>query len=722
MISATAVLHDPLWFFLNKKTGWRSSALENPGINPLCGCLQLNKLPAQRRTLLEDSGSLGGLTPPQNVALGRDGSIFLLDRPSCVLKRFDPCECEFKAVPYTGGTGRGSRQFSDPHGIGIYSGDLFVCDTGNNRVSVFSLRGFVLRDLLSPPVDEDSPSGQAWQPRAIAFDARGVAYIAADGCIYRHTSLGRWLKPYKGFGEITNLAVDRFNRLYIVEKGAKDVKMLAPDGLFLSSVSYPEEVTHNFPPIPFSVDEQGNLLLKDLCSPKADGADYEGFFDLEGNPAPKEPGKKVPTFEKAGCYISQSLDSMIYECQWHRIVLTGEVPQGSYLTVSTYTAGVDLPDKYIADLPPDAWDTREPVFAFDKGAWDGLVLSGAGRYLWLKVQLEGDGLVTPSLESVRIEFPRVSLRRYLPAVFGEDPHSADFTDRFLGIFDTTLRSVEEKIDNQALYFDPLSTPVEPDPESGIDFLSWFASWIGVSFDQQWTIPKRRRFLKMAAGFYKLRGTREGLWRQLLLLLNMGPGVNHCPYDRTKTACPRTPCNETAGGSPCAWEPPPIILEHFQLRRWLFVGAGGLGDQAVLWGKRIVNRSQLDSNAQADRSQLVTSQDPYRDPFHVFAHKFSIFVPASFGRVAARRKSLEKLINSEKPAHTICQIEYVEPRFRIGFQSMIGYDSVIGRYPEGVPLGETVLGSASVVGAADGHRGPLLAVGKEARVGTTTKLD
>jgi phage tail-like protein len=343
--------------------------------------------------------------------------------------------------------------------------------------------------------------------------------------------------------------------------------------------------------------------------------------------------------------------------------------------------------------------------------------------LWFRLELKGNGRVTPILERIVIEFPRISLRRFLPAVFGMEPVSADFTDRFLGIFDTTLRSVEEKIDKLARYFDPLSTPAERDPKTGVDFLSWLASWIGLSLDRHWPEAKRRQFLKRAGKLYDLRGTRQGLWRQLLLILDMEADRNCCQNDQPKTCCRPGPANcAPAVKLPCAWQPPPLILEHYQLRRWLFLGAGRLGDQAVLWGKRIVNRSQLNEGAQVGHSQLKTTQDPYRDPFHVYAHKFTVFVPVRYRCSEQLRKSLENLLKSESPAYTDYQLEYVEPRFRIGFQSMIGFDSVIGRLPQGVTLNETILGRASVLSAPPHKQGgPSFEIGREARIGTTTKL-
>jgi hypothetical protein len=166
----------------------------------------------------------------------------------------------------------------------------------------------------------------------------------------------------------------------------------------------------------------------------------------------------------------------------------------------------------------------------------------------------------------------------------------------------------------------------------------------------------------------------------------------------------------------------MILEHYRLRRWLYVGHGRLGDEAVLWGQAIAARSQLGESAQVDRTRLIATPDPLHDPFGVFAHTFSVFVPAACAG-AERRRGLEALIAAEKPAHTQVSIRYVEPRLRIGVQSAIGLDAVVGRYPRGVEVAAARLGGDSVLDAPrDSRGGPTLAIGATTRVGTSARLD
>jgi hypothetical protein len=257
--------------------------------------------------------------------------------------------------------------------------------------------------------------------------------------------------------------------------------------------------------------------------------------------------------------------------------------------------------------------------------------------------------------------------------------------------------------------------------------------VGVAFDRQWPEEQRRRFLKQAGKLFPLRGTVKGLRLQLLLYLGMDPATICCAnsqpqYSRghiaknAETRCAPALRNcAPLVTQPCHWQPPALILEHFKLRRWLFLGQGRLHDRAVLWGQKIVNRTQLGTvQAQVGRTQLITRQDPLHDPFHVYAHKFTVYVPAKWQRADAARKGLENLLKMESPAHTHWNIEYVEPRFRIGFQSTLGLNTAIGRWPQGVTLDETALRHGSVLTSPRG-KSPGFSVGKESRIGATTQL-
>lgn len=714
--------HDPTFWLLNARTGWHEANLEHVEVTPGEQSLALTPLPGSGRSLGEASGSFGGLTLPSNVALGPDGSIYLLDRQKVALKRFDPCECRFEIVPCFAGAGTKPRELSNPHGIGICGGNLFVCDTGNHRLSVFALRRFVLRAHWSPPATAGLTN--VWEPFAIAFDGSGRVFVTdrANGCIHRFHPSGHWEKCLPGFGQVTHLAIDYHDHLYLLEESDRSVaRVVDSEGRDISVASRVEGLISLFPRPSLSVDAVGNLDLSKLCL--ATGAASDCVFDPSGNPTTSTPVTNA-LYAPNGSYLSRPLDSKFYRCQWHRIVLRGRVPAGCQVVVETYTAEAEESVAQIQSLADELWETKQTAKQITGGEWDCLVRSGGGRFLWLRLRFTSKGKVTPVIESIAVEFPRISPRRFLPAVFGAEPNSADFTDRFLSVFDTILRSVEQQVDQQARLFDPNSAPASQSNSAGIDFLTWLGAWVGVALDRQWPEARRRRLLKQAARLFDLRGTSEGLRRQLLILLDLDHERLCCADDQPRTRCLPAVANcQPLEKKLCGWQPPPLILEHFQLRRWLFLGAGHLGDQAVLWGKRIVNRSQLDEGAQVDRTTLLTIQDPYRDPFHYYAHKFTVFVPASIEKSEGQRKALENLLQTQRPAHTLSHVEFVAPRFRIGVQSMIGLDSVVGRYPEGVMLNQSALGRASVLTAPPYKQGgPSLEIGDQSRIGTTTKLE
>jgi phage tail-like protein len=706
---------DPTWWLLNGRTGWHDAKLDNVALAG--GRLCLVAAPGSGRLLNETSGSFGGLVPPGNVAVAGDGVIYLLDSKLGHLKWFDPCDCKFKILPCLGGMGSGPRQIGEAHSIAICSGNLFICDTGNRRLLVFSLRGLVLRDIWAPPKSPELV--QKWKPYAVACDHRGRVYVSdpANGCVHRFHPSGRWEGILSGFGAVQGIAVDCHNRLYAVMQDQSAVRITDLQGKLLGTASRPEDVASLFPRLPFTVDARGDLGLSSICTPSG----FSSVFNPQGEPfaldnVPKDP---APAFATSGTFWSEALDSEFYRCQWHRVVLRGRVAPKTSIVISTYTSEVRQP---LEEIPDSAWKTNPTVTGM-RGEWEGLIFSGPGRYLWLRLQMNSNGAATPAVESIKLEFPRISLRRYLPAAFGEDPGATDFTDRFLSIFDAGLRSIERKLDDEAVYFDPLSTPAVPKAKEATDFLTWLASWIGVSLDRQWPLELRRRILKQAGKLQAIRGTKTALWRQLLLLLGMQPESVCCPEDQPKTRCVSKPRNCAPREKlPCAWQAPPLILENYQLRRWMFLGSGRLGDDAVLWGKRIIDRSQLGDNAQTGVTKLLITPDPYHDPFLVYSNRFSVFVPATFASSDPRKRALINLLEAEKPAHTQYQLEYVAPRFRIGFQSMIGLDSVVGRYPVGFTLG-AALGLASVLsGSAAQPSGPSFEIGGNSRIGSTTKLD
>jgi phage tail-like protein len=702
--------NDPTWLVLDGLVGWRIAPVSsNVAVAPADCAITLRPVIGNGTGLTEPYGTFGGLVPPSHVCVDGDGTVWLLDRASRTLRRFDLCTCAFVAMPCIGGIGGGARQLVVPGGMAACGPNLIVIDTGKEasagspaaagRVLVFARHALALRAIWQPPAKAASAP---WHPVAVACDRRGRSLVAdpANGMIHGFDRSGTWRQAWSGFGAVMAIAIDCLGRIYTFASGDSAVRISDGDGKQVGQVSDVDEVARCFPAMSIASGSNGEINLGGICP----GA---GWFDPSGNPT-DAPVPPLPSFATSGTWFTQAMDSSIANCQWHRLVVDAQIPARTGIAFSTYTSEVEQPIGLVASLPDSAWSAVPPIVA---NATEALILSPPGRYLWLKATLSGKGHETPRLHRVDIEYPRISLRRYLPAAFAPDPVSGNFIDRLLAIFDQGFRSVESMIDNEARLFDPRSAPAVSPVPGAPDMLTWLAAWIGVGFDRTWSVARRRRYLRAAARMFGCRGTLASLRRALLIYL----GLDDLDIGRRPAACA-----PTCAPLPPPWSPPSLILEHWKVRRWLYLGAGRLGDAAVLWGEAIIGATKLDHSARVGVTKLDRVRNPQQAPFDANAYAFTVFLPGRFGRTARDRAAVGRMLASETPAYVRAVLRFVEPRMRIGIQASIGFDAVVGCWPEGVVLDTAQLGRATVLGPKDSVD-PVPRIGQTSRVGTTMRI-
>jgi phage tail-like protein len=740
-------------FLLNARAGWRAARLDRVVLEEEPADMHLRSLPGTARPLVDAVGSFGGLALPTGLAVDAEDRIYILDSQAHVIKCYNPCTEVFETLPCIGMLGNEPRQLCQPHGLAISCrGDLYVADTGNRRVQVFALKGLPLRSIWGPlqvihaegnwrvaktaavwRTDSATTSCQGewlfpegvWQPWDIALSNTHWAFVSdyANGLIHVFDPWGCWRTAYTGTSTTspqlekpTHLALDKMGQLYVAQEGKDYITVLDAKGNFLRRVERPEEVKGHFCPIAVASDAQGNIYISErvtrrvyiycqgseACSTCAGGLQgVPGMcttlaFDRAGNlllgDAENKCVVRLPAqaaFEPVGHYYSEALDSRIYQCLWHRVLMRAVLPPGTQVQIDTFTAEVDKTAEEIQSLPEARWMTGQVNAQVGNGRWDCLILSPPGRYLWLRLKLIGDGTATPAVQWLTVYYPRASSLQYLPAVYSEDAESRDFLGRFLALFDTLRDSTDEVITHIARYFDPAATPTAGVGEGGADFLAWLASWLDLTLDRHWPEKQRRELLRQAHRLYAWRGTPAGL----RLHVQLYTGVE------------------------------PRLLEHFKLRRWLFLDHARLGEQSAVFGKAIVPRLQLDEYAQLNSFQLLDSGDPLRDPFHYYAHQCTVFVPVRGGVSDVQRRTLERIVDMAKPAHIQARIAIVEPRFRIGIQAFIGLDTVIGHYPNQVIAGEGRLRYDTMLGpSADEAEPPTIRIGVRTRIGSSTVID
>jgi len=156
------------------------------------------------------------------------------------------------------------------------------------------------------------------------------------------------------------------------------------------------------------------------------------------------------------------------------------------------------------------------------------VSSLRGRYLHLRVELNGSHQATPEIAALRAYGSRFSyLERYLPELyreteFGPDAEArsprttaSDFLNRFLCLIESVLTPIEDRVANAYLLTNPNSMR---DQE-----LDWLGQWLGITFDPGLSPARKRAWLKSASAMARWRGTRHGL--ELALEAATGGGVS-----------------------------------------------------------------------------------------------------------------------------------------------------------------------------------------------------
>lgn len=112
-----------------------------------------------------------------------------------------------------------------------------------------------------------------------------------------------------------------------------------------------------------------------------------------------------------------------------------------------------------------------------------------------------------------------------------------------------------------------------------------------------------------------------------------------------------------------------------------------------WGQgQGLSPYSIGQNGGAENVTLNQSQMP------AHSHMAGVINGAKGG--PADQQSLEQIIELAKPAHTVAQFQWAEPRLRIGLQGLVGVDTVIGKYPVGVIEGQGKLGYDTVLGNPD----------------------
>jgi phage tail-like protein len=704
----------PTFWLLDGRIGWQTDQRDGVTVGATSG-IRLAAEPDGPLAADSPDGSLGGIRLPRGFALDPEGTLYVLVGRSVL--RFDPKLMGFVALPTVGDTaGEGVRNLHQPVDIAIAGKSLYVAD--RKRLLVFERRTLALVDFYG---------WARWKLAGLAAHGRQVWLLDRRyGRVYQHCAGRRGLRLFVDVSEALNvsaaggrfaqLAVDREDRVYVLDKSARVLRVFDAAGRLEPTPDNPGDLRERFDLPPIRLDHRGRFCLppslalecgrrlpttgpppedplslctSDSCRRLCDGSgrpvtcypaeppgprahrtqgSWSGeppdgeisrcqracgrcsrtvcasercgiLFDRLGQPLTVDPAEPPGPrlYRTQGTWISEALDSEIYRCQWHRIELDlSELPAGTRVLASTYA---DEQERAIDEIAEDLWS---PSSAVTSHANDLLVQSRGGRYLRLRLELQGDGYATPAIHSIRAHFPRESYLRFLPAIYAADDESRWFLERFLAAFQTEWDRLEEEIADVERYFDPAAVPAG----APLDYL---AAWLALPAERRWRDEQRRLLLAAAPRIYRRRGTpaavRDYLRAYLETMTNLRLGEDGYPQ----------------------------LAEAFRERDLLLLGASGRGRVAPLWSPQVTSRLQLGVFAREGQTRMISTGDPHRDAFQEYAHRFRVFVPAAWAQSAEDERMIRRAVDAERPAQTAYDLCLVEPRFRVGVQSTVGLD-------------------------------------------------
>lgn len=527
--------------------------------------------------LTEPFGSFGGRTLPKGVAISGQGRIFLADPKQRIIltaragadnsgepKEADPLwpfvplwparplpsprprissdnescisgEPVLNGDPYT---------LIEPIDVAISSrGDLVILDRGARRILVLAFPSARLRRVIE--IDSGTPE-------AIAFDGDDNLYLALTepGTIHRYDRL--WRKdsnfPCVALNQPMALAaakqpcdIDDSQCKPLLASSA--VIHVIDGGQLLSLDAKGFKVNADAKALELAVPpllRQGRDAFSwtDPDMPKHEPIRFNGIAldNIGCHQASARPLLALPRrieVPRAGRFTTTAFDSERTGFQWDRLAFDIDLPANTRIIVTTLTSEMEVPFDRLEMVADDRWS--RPLVLLPGDLPEVLIQSGPGRYLWLHVELSGDGTASPLISGIDVYGPRRSSLRHLPAPFHDDPESKHFLDRFLSYFDTVFAEITARHRNMAELFDPRVVPDE--------FLSWLGQWFDLEFLAAWPEATRRQMIAEAMPYFRQRGTVAGLKRILQW---------HCGLS----------------------DPLPQVIEHFRLRQSDSVMIGG----------------------------------------------------------------------------------------------------------------------------------------------------
>ena len=724
--------------YLNREGQWRGHHWDGLAITS-DGSLELLPLPLGNPA---DSQALTGIASPDapaGIARGDLGTIYFSDPPHNRIFAIDGCDASHRRLACIGGEGSGPARLKQPRGLlwSVQRQALFVVDSGNHRIQIFNP---MLGQVLEMWGQEGPQPGQFHTPWTIAGDTANAFYVVDYGNqrVQKFDILGApvpefWdnvaasklvLKPCDVAAGTTGGAI----RIYIADQVAHAVFVFDQEGQPVKDASgQPISFGAAQLAAPMGIAAIGDdILIGDNQRRQVLGFDAAANYQFAGAAVGFQGPVAALTagasgqllvlasadvapivlqldqgYSSQGVFWTDAIAGTGGKVTWHRFeAISRGLSSDAHLQLFFYTsdnlsdappppklssAGINpFAGTKWCQKPPDVPDVFLGTQACQNPASANAPAVGQPHsYIWCGAWFSSDGLGSPKLSQIRLEFNHTSYLSDLPVIYRTPGDCCDFLLRLLSLYETFNESNERKIQNLPALFDPRATPKQ--------FLTWLAEWLAVDLEEDWDEDTTRKAIESAFARYARRGTPGGLRAAIKEYAGVDAIIEEPIQNASWWVLPApaaSPCGTVDPGAPVTWQATENSVLGFTTMAAPAEAQGAVvGTSAVL-----------------DQSHLIEDTDYGVPLFEDVAYQFSVFVYRGQVNCPATLALVESVIDQEKPAHTTSQLCILEPDMRVGFQARVGIDAVVGGSPPSMRLGETPdLGVDTVLGGAPAGR-------------------
>lgn len=696
------------FLYLNRGGLWHG--LQWYGLSLDCdGTLHLDTLPLWMGEPRPDLADLPAARGVAGIVVAADDTVFFTDPDGERLLSINPCGDvhQTSVAVCMGGHGDQPAQFNQPRGLSILPARhaLIVADSGNHRLQLFDLQTQQLIDVWgaqgADPGHFDTPisvasDGQSYtyvldygncrvqkfdvqgdvitafwdtmqsalnehqvsliQPGAIAVDDSDGSVFILDACaqsIFVFDSSGGWREPIcdERLVNAMGLAVDNNACapcvLYVGDNVQRRVMKFKRDGTFVG-----EAIGFDGPVAALGLDHRGHLLVHvgNSATPArlATESGYVKRGQVWGGPF-TTPSSRLEQFH----WLRATLD-LPAEAHVQLFIFRDNATPTSKPVTALQLPWSDLSrvvdaitgQRECDSACMDKWmrmplDTSETLFA-----------GAPNECIWIAIDLSGDGLNSPRLMQMRLDFDHPTYMRHLPPIYLERAESRRFLSRFLTLFEGTFDKIEGQINDLALLFDPAAAPQWS--------LRWLGSWLGLTVEEDWTEIQQRQRIAEAFASYARRGLQAGLKAAVLESLGVVIQIDEPILN-------------------ASW----WLLPESNTQPDIMSSAGSVLSFNTMLAPMEAQPAVLGTTAVLDRSKVMSGDDAGVTIFEDLVHRFTVSLYRgkyySEGVVAQVRKFIER----EKPAHTAFDLCVIEPRTMIGYQSRVGIDTIVAETGQGI---------------------------------------